>query len=325
MVRIRDVAWALAAAAVLAGPRAASADPITFTGNVANDFTTANGSVEDPIVLRNSQGQPLNSQGQPIATAGGQMVYTSGPGMVTGADGTQPNQLVSGADMQNIWFNYNASTDTMYVGIQGFTNAAGQKEILGDITGNPNPTLDTDNSGNSTASATNSFLGLKSIALAFAPISTNAAGNSVPGTPTIIAGVPASTVDNPSVPKPNTTNPDFVVANYSANGAGLPFSFGTTIANGGSLAFNTSASTPDFEFTINNFSKVSGINPANGFYIEGFNGLPGGTAGKSEFGWFASLPVPQNLNTPEPTTWLAWMLVAGGAGWRYRRRLVARP
>ena len=49
MVRIRDVAWALAAAAVLAGSGPASADPITLTGNVANDFTAANGSVEIPI------------------------------------------------------------------------------------------------------------------------------------------------------------------------------------------------------------------------------------------------------------------------------------
>ena len=37
--------------------------------------------------------------------------------------------------MQNIWFNYNASTDTMSVGLQGFTNANGQQEILGDIVG----------------------------------------------------------------------------------------------------------------------------------------------------------------------------------------------
>jgi hypothetical protein len=308
MVRIRDVAWALAAAAVLAGPRAASADPITFTGNVANDFTAANNSVQTPIAIRDSHNQLVyNSQGQ--------LTYTSGPGWVAGADGTAPNQLVGGADMKNISFNYNASTDTMYVGIQGFTNAAGQHEILGDITGNANPALDTDATG-STASATNTFMGLKSIALAFAPAVQTASGHTAMGNASIIAGIPAN--------KPNTTTPDFVVAQYSAQGGGLPFSFGQTIANGGSLAFNTTAKTPDFEFTINNFSKVSGINPANGFYIEGFNGLPGGTAGKSQFQWFATQPVPQNITAPEPTTWLAWMLIAGGAGWRHRRRLVAR-
>src|SRR5262249_54058151 len=126
MVRIRVVAWALVAAA-LAAPRAASADPISLTGNVANDFTAANGSVEAPIGTM----------------MGGTFQYTSGPGWVAGADGNSPNQLVSGADMKNVWFNYNASTDTMYVGIQGFKNAAGQNEILGDISGNPNPVQDT--------------------------------------------------------------------------------------------------------------------------------------------------------------------------------------
>lgn len=317
MVRFRDVAWALTATALLAGPRPAPAAPITLTGNVANDFTTANGSVEDPIVLRNA------TTNQPILTDG-QMNYTSGPAWNSGPNGSTTGQLVSGADMQNIWFNYNASTDTMYVGIQGFKNAAGQNEILGDITGNPNPTLDTDASGNSTASATNTWLGLKSFAVAFAPIATNSSGQTVAGTPTIIAGVPASTPGDPNTPKPNTTNPDFVVANYQANGAGLPFSFGTQISNGGSMPFNTTAATPDIEFTINNFSKVSGINPANGFYLEGFAGLPGSTSGKTSFPEFGSLPVPESLNTPEPTTWLAWMLLAGGAGWRYRRRWVAR-
>ena len=39
MVRIRDVAWPWRLAAMLAGSRPASADPITLTGNVATDFT----------------------------------------------------------------------------------------------------------------------------------------------------------------------------------------------------------------------------------------------------------------------------------------------
>ena len=53
--------------------------------------------------------------------------------------------------------------------------------------------------------------------------------------------------------------------------------------------------------------------------------MAGGSAGKSSFEWIQALPAPQGINTPEPTTWMAWMLLAGGAGWRYRRRLAARP
>jgi hypothetical protein len=301
MVRIRDVAWALAAAAaVLAGSRPASADPIALTGNVASDFTAANGSVEVPI------GQKIN----------GQFQYTSGPDWV-GVQPTVPNALPSGAFMQNIWFNYNASTDTMSVGLQGFTNANG-REILGDMSGNPNAALDANSNPalGPISSPTNSFLGSKSIAITFAPITQNASGQSVMGAPTIIAGIPAL--------KPNTDTPDFMVAHYSANGSGIPFSFGQPIANGGSLAFNTTAATPDFEFRINNFSKISGINPSNGFYIQGFDGMSGSSAGKSQFLGLESPPVPQGISNPEPTTWMVWALLAGGGGWRYRRRLVAR-
>ena len=45
MVRFRDVAWALAARRPAGRARPASADPITLTGNVASDFTDANGSI----------------------------------------------------------------------------------------------------------------------------------------------------------------------------------------------------------------------------------------------------------------------------------------
>jgi hypothetical protein len=299
MVRVRDVTWALAAAAVLAGSGPAAADPITLTGNVANDFTTSNGSVEVPI------GQTIN----------GVFQYTSGPDWV-GVQQTVPNALPSGAFMQNIWFNYNPTTDTMSVGLQGFTNANG-REILGDMSGNPNAALDSNSNPalGPVSSASNTFLGTKSIAFTFAPATLNASGQSVMGTPTIIAGIPAI--------KPSTATPDFMVAHYSANSSGIPFSFGQQIANAGSLAFNTTAATPDFEFTIKNFSQITGINPANGFFVQGFDGMAGSSAGKSQFLDLETPPVPQNI-TPEPTTWLGWMLLAGGAGWRYRRRLLAR-
>ena len=93
------------------------------------------------------------------------------------------------------------------------------------------------------------------------------------------------------------------------------------------MAFNPSAAHPDAEFTINNFSKISGINPANGLYIQGFNSMPGRLrpGNPDRRVGSRSLPAPQGINTPEPTTWLAWLLLAGGAGWQYRRRLAARP
>ena len=45
----------------------------------------------------------------------------------------------------------------------------------------------------------------------------------------------------------------------------LVTSFGQTITAGmGNLAFHPSAQHPGFEFTITNFSKLLGTNPANG-------------------------------------------------------------
>jgi hypothetical protein len=282
MVRIRDLFWALAAIAVtLAGSRPALADPIALTGNVASDFTASNGSVMVPVNL--------------------------GPGMVSGPDGSSPNQLVAGVDIQNIWLNYNAGNDTMSVGIQGYKNVAGQEEIFGDDSGNPNPALD----------ANPNFSGLSSVAIAFAPLAHNAAGQNVPGTPSIIAGVPQL--------KPATASSDtpyFIVSQYSANAAGLEFSFGNVLSGAGSLAFNPSAAHPDLEFTINNFSKISGINLQNGLYLEAYSGTPGNAEGKLQTSWMFSTE-PQAL--PEPTTWLVWAALAGGAAFRFRRSRRTRP
>jgi hypothetical protein len=281
MVRVRDVAWAFAILALtLAGPHAALADPITLTGNVASDFTTANGSVTVPVNI--------------------------GPGAIDGPTGSTANQLVAGVDIKNIWLNYNASTDTMNVGIQGYKNVAGQEEIFGDLSGNPNPALDPNPN----------FGGLKSVAIAFAPVTQNAQGHNVAGTPSIIAGVPQT-----KPPTASASAPYFIVSPYSANATGLEFSFGQPLSGAGSLAFNPSAAHPDFEFTLNNFSKISGINPANGLYLEAYAGTPGNADGKLQTSWIFSPAAQQPIGAPEPTTWLAWLLLAGGAGWRYRRRL----
>jgi hypothetical protein len=292
MVRFRDVAWALVATAtMLAGSRPASADPITLTGNVASDFTAANGSIMVPI--------------------------DQGPGVIAGPTGSSPSELPAGVFIQNIWLNYNAATDTMNVGIQGYQNVAGKQEIFGDDSGSTNPALD----------GSPNFGGDKSFAITFAPLTHNAAGQAEPGTGGIIAGIPQ---DKSSLP--TNTIDGFTVAQYNGNTL-LESGFGQKLANAGNLAFNPSAAQPDAEFTINNFSKISGINPANGLYLQAYASDPTafpdpvtGTETKDgpvQTSWIYS-PAPQGINTPEPTTWLAWLVLAGGAGWHSRRRLAAR-
>jgi hypothetical protein len=289
MVRARDVAWAFVVLTlILAGPHGALADPINFTGNAAADFSGVLGTVTVPV--------------------------DQGPGVIDGSTGSTASSLPAGTMIQNIFVNYDATTNQLFVGFQGYTNVAGQEEISGDDSGNPNPALDSGTTTNANGTL-NNFGGLKSIAVAFAAPTTTAAGTPGAGTPAIIAGIPQTKSEAGS------GLDGFTVSKYSANGSGLEFSFGNQIANGGSMTYNPSAAHPDFEFTINNFSQIAGFNPTKGFYIEVYDGNAGSTAGKVETSYIY-VPAPQGITTPEPTTWLAWTFMAGAAAWRYRRRLV---
>ena len=87
--------------------------------------------------------------------------------------------------------------------------------------------------------------------------------------------------------------------------------------NTGNLAFDPSPAHPQLEFTIKNFNQI--INPANGFWIEGFAGSSQDRyVGQTNLGWI-KIPTLAAQNIPEPTTWLAWALLSGTAAWRLRR------
>jgi hypothetical protein len=91
--------------------------------------------------------------------------------------------------------------------------------------------------------------------------------------------------------------------------------------NLGNLAFDPSAAHPGFEFTIKNFSKISPtLDPTKGFWIQAYAGSPNDNPIGEESTDFIKIPAFAPQTIPEPTTWLAWSLVAGAAGYRLRRR-----
>ena len=224
--------------------------------------------------------------------------------------GQQPwetaNGWISGWSIQDIRTYYNSSTDTLYVGINTFANSSGKYAPFGQANGDP--------SGTATSYDPANLGGDKSIALAFAPVSSTSSTS--PGTPVIVAGVPA----DKSVAGKGTDG--FTVSTYNAAGAssaGLGYSFGTQLPQyTGNLAYNPSPSHPQLEFTISNFSKIPGLNASNGFWISAYAGSAVDGVGEAYLAW-TKIPANAEQNVPEPATWLAWSLASAGAAWRFRK------
>jgi MYXO-CTERM domain-containing protein len=214
--------------------------------------------------------------------------------------------LASGFWIQDVRTSYDAASDTMSVGVRGYQNVAGQEAIFGDSSGNLNPGLDSNpNLG-----------GDKSLAISFAPVSTSG-GHQVPGVPVVIAGIPADKS------KVGSGTIDGFTVSQDTNTPGLPqYSFGQPLPQfTGNLAFNPSAAHPDLEFTIKNFSKIPGLNASNGYYVQVYAGSAQDiVSGEVSTGWL-KVPALQQQTIPEPTSWLAWLVLAGaGAACVIRRR-----
>ena len=228
---------------------AANAAPIEFTGNVPNDFNPA---TNPGVVVTPVSSNPLNI-GQ--------------PSWITA------NGWVSGWSIQDIRTYYNASTDTLDVGINTFKNSQGVNAPFGQANGDP--------TGTPTSYDPAHLGGDKSIAIAIAPVSSS--NPSQPGTPVVVAGVPADKT------VAGTGTDGYTVSTYNAANAangGLAYSFGTSLPQHmGNLAYDPSPAHPQLEFTITNFSKIPGLNPSNGFWIAMYRRLGHGRGrGRSRSG-----------------------------------------
>jgi hypothetical protein len=282
VVRTTVIAIALLAA------RSVSAGPITFTGNVANDF---------------------NPQTTPGVVTITDSIHENDPVHIAQPSWMTQSGLVSGWNIKDVALYYNASTDTMYVGVNTY-GVAGNVDGNG-TPGSPDPRL-TAAGGTDPAN----FGGDKAMVVGFAPLTGTYNPSNLP-TPVIVAGV--------SGDKATQTGPGldgFNVANYvggtTPGTINLLTGFGQTLTAGmGNLAFDPSLAHPGFEFTITNFSKLLGANPSNGLVVMTQDGsVDSIITGKDEL--VGTFPQPQQI--PEPTTWMVWAGLAGGLAWRRIRR-----
>ena len=85
--------------AALLGARSVSADPITFTGNVANDFN------------------PATNPGVVVIT---DSLHQNDPAHIAQPAWMTSEGLVSGWNIKDVRLDYNAATDTMYVGVNTY-------------------------------------------------------------------------------------------------------------------------------------------------------------------------------------------------------------
>jgi hypothetical protein len=263
------------------GARPVVAGPIAFTGNVSTDFgITTPGQSTNPDITVISSAATLN------------------PESSTGATGTPLlNGVAAGDAIKQIAFEYNAATDTAYVGIQTWGVAG--------------------NVGSTTIANGNGMV------VGFASLSGGTFNPADLSPPAFVAGTANVAAGESSAAAGRGSGLDgFNVATYTggtvAGTMNLLTGFGQTVTAGlGNLAFNPSAATPDYEFTITNFSKVLGANPLQGVVIMTQDGEVNVDTSKDELVGVGL----QAQELPEPTALLVWAGLAGGMTWGgYRRR-----
>ena len=278
---------ALAVATLASAPNAAQAEPVPDpfffpTGDAEQDL---NPSRLPGVQIKVDNARFPNSPTSDVA----QSLFITNDGRITGWN------------IKDVRLAYNPATDRLGVGVNFFS-------IAGDVDGDGDPGVADSRTLAAGGVDLPNLSGRESITVAF---DTNR-----DGTPDILAGVPAN--------KTGSGIDAFTVSSYQpAAGTvqpGIERSYGSPLPQfAGNLAYNPSSQHPDFEFTLNNFTQLTGLtfdsNQTAQFNVRVYAGTPDDVvAGEDLF-----LDEFQ-ITVPVPTTLPLWACLAGFAAWRRRVR-----
>jgi hypothetical protein len=285
----RNVFRMMLVVVAVSGARSAMADPITFTGNVSTDF-----GITTP-------GQSTNTNVTVVSTSS-----SLNPSISTGTGGTTLYNDVSPGDaIKQVAFSYDAANNTAYVGVQTWG-------VAGNV------------SNSTIANGNGMVVGFESLnGQTYNPINLTA--------PTFVAGTANIGSGQTAAEAGRGSGLDgFNVATYTGGTVpgtmNLLAGFGTTLSTGmGNLAFSPSTTTPDYEFSIANFSQVLGASPNKGVVLMVQDGQINIDTSKDEIVGVGLQPQVIPPNTPEPSTVVIWVGLAGGMAWGYRRRSRRSP
>ena len=212
--------------------------------------------------------------------------------------------LVSGWNIKDVAVDYNAQTDTLYVGVQTYG-------VAGNSWGGGTPPA-----GSPGTNPAN-FGGDKAMAVAFAPLTGTYNALNLP-TPVVVAGVSGDQSQR------GTGLDGFTVASYAGGTApgtiDLVTGFGKTLtAAAGSISPSTPAlKIPASSSRSRTSASCSGANPANGFVVMTQDGSDD-AVGVGNDQLVGVVPVFGAQQIPEPATWMVWAGLAAGLAWRRLR------
>jgi hypothetical protein len=203
---------------------------------------------------------------------------------------------INGWNVKDVRLAYDSSTDTMYVGMNYFG-------VYGDVDGNGVRGTSTDQFKQAGGLELGEVGGRSSITLAFGP-------NQPGAVPTVVAGISGDkTQVGPGLYGFNVAN--------AIPGANLGMNYGANLPNNQGVLINTG---PDFEFTINNFSTLPGINMNSGIGLTFYSGSPDDMLIGEDTMPYYTIGQISPIIIPEPTTILAWTLGIAAIGLHARRK-----